>query len=171
MWMRWYPPNREAQRDPNYSSLAEVGRLVSALDRVQRIYGSRTRLPIYDTEFGYITDPPNVSTIHEMGSAPAKYPPPTTAAYYLNWAEYLSWKNPRIMSFDQYLLTDPPPYSPAYTAWSSGLLGWEQGIPKATYAAWRLPLSVPCYFDQARRQPRGMGVHRTPRPTASSTRA
>ena len=72
MWMRWYPPNRDEQRDPNYSSFADVGQLVRALDRVQRIYGSTTRLPVYDTEFGYITDPPNAATIHEIGLAPAK---------------------------------------------------------------------------------------------------
>lgn len=143
MWMRWYPPNRDEQRDPNYSSLADVGQLVTALDRVQRIYGSTTRLPVYDTEFGYITDPPNAATIHDIGLAPAKYPRPATAAYYLNWAEYLSWKNPRIMSFDEYLLSDPPPDSSTYTAWSSGLLGWKLRIPKSTYAAWRLPLYLP----------------------------
>jgi hypothetical protein len=143
MWMRWYPPNHEAQPDPDNASLAEIGNLVSALDRVQEVYGSRARLPVYDTEFGYITDPPNKSTIHLPGLAPAKYPSPATAAYYLNWAEYISWKNPRIVSFDQYLLRDPPSFSKPYVSWSSGLLDWERGEPKATYAAWVLPLYLP----------------------------
>ena len=33
---------------------------------------------------------------------------PTLASYYLNWSEYLHWRDPRIRSYDQYLLTDPP---------------------------------------------------------------
>ncbi len=143
MWMRWYPPNKEAQPDPDNASLAETGNLVRALDRLQAAYGSRARLPVYDTEFGYVTDPPNTSTIREAGLPPGKYPSPTTAAYYLNWAEYISWKNPRIMSFDEYLLRDPQPFSRPYVSWSSGLLGWQRGIPKATYSAWRLPLYLP----------------------------
>jgi hypothetical protein len=141
MWMRWYPPNREAQPDRDDASLAETGQLVHALDRLQRAYGSRTRLPVYDTEFGYITHPPNNTTIRRTGLP--LYPSPTTAAYYLNWAEYISWKNPRIKSFDQYLLRDPPPFSSRYVAWSSGLLDWKLAVPKATFAAWRLPLYLP----------------------------
>ena len=32
---------------------------------------------------------------------------PTAAALYMNWSEYISWRDPRIASYDQYLLTDP----------------------------------------------------------------
>ena len=142
-WMRWYAPQTEEHPDPDYSSLAEIGQLFRSLDRVARIYGSRRRMPGYNTEFGYITDPPNTSTIHERGAAPARYRSPRVAARYLNWAEYLSWKRSRIRSFAQYLLRDPPSFSPRYTAWSSGLLDWQSSTPKATYAAWRLPLYVP----------------------------
>jgi len=143
MWMRWYPPNKEEVPDPDYSSLADVGQLTRALDRLQRAYGSTTRFRVYDTEFGYITNPPNTSTIHLPGEPPANYPSPGTAAYYLNWAEYISWKNPRIMSFDQYLLRDPPSFSSSYVAWSSGFLGWRDAAPKATFSAWQLPLYLP----------------------------
>ena len=31
---------------------------------------------------------------------------PATAALYLNWAEYLSWHDPRIRSYDQFLMAD-----------------------------------------------------------------
>jgi len=30
------------------------------------------------------------------------------AAAYLNWSEYISWRDPRIRAYNQYLLTDPP---------------------------------------------------------------
>jgi hypothetical protein len=144
-YMRWYPPNTEEQPDPGYSSLAEIGNLERALDRLQRIYGSGTRYPIWDTEFGYITTPPKHDNQYEP-SQPHHQPWPTqaTAAYYINWAEYISWRNPRIASFSQYLLHDPLPAlrSNDWGAFASGLLSYNHA-PKATYAAWRLPLFLP----------------------------
>ncbi len=143
-YMRWYPPNHEQNPDPTnhlstsqYTSLGVIGNLTRTLDRLQGVYGSGKRFPIYDTEFGYITSPPKHDT---------KYPyvSPTTAAYYMNWAEYLSWKNPRIKSFHQYLLRDPLPANPS-TDWggfASGLISYK-GTPKVTYAAYRLPLYLP----------------------------
>ncbi len=136
-YMRWYPPNREAQADPDYSSLGEIGRLEQALDRLQHAYGSSTRFPIYDTEFGYITSPPKRRN---------RYPwlPVATAAHYLNWAEYIHWRDPRIQSFMQFLLYDPLPALPSndWGGFASGLLSYR-GVPKATYYAWRLPLYLP----------------------------
>jgi len=136
-YTRWYPPDVELQSDPDYSSLPEVWRLERALDRVQQVYGSHRKLPIYDTEYGYITSPPQ----HETSTN--HFVPPNTAAYYLNWAEYLHWKDPRIVSYDQYLLYDPrPPQAPYYGGFASGLLSFRGGI-KPTYYAYRLPLYLP----------------------------
>jgi hypothetical protein len=143
-YMRWYPPNKEQNPDPTnglstaqYTSLGVIGNLTRALDRLQSVYGSHTRFPVYDTEFGYITSPPQ----HRN-----KYPfvSPTTAAYYLNWAEYISWRNPRIQSFHQYLLRDPLPTNKAndWGGFASGLLFYS-GQPKDSYAAWRLPIYMP----------------------------
>jgi hypothetical protein len=135
--MRWYPPNREAHPDPDYSTLGEIGNLERAIDRLQRVYGSRVRLPVWDTEFGYLTDPPKHHDQYPWVSVP-------TAAYYLNWAEYLSWRNPRIRSFMQYLLHDPLPAvkSTDFGGFASGLLTYG-GAQKQTYSAWRLPLFLP----------------------------
>jgi hypothetical protein len=143
--MRWYPPNAEARPDPQYASLAQIGNLEATANRIQRVYGSTRRLPIWDTEFGYITTPPK----HDNQYEPAKphhqpWPTSSTAAYYLNWAEYISWRNPRIASFFQYLLQDPLPSlrSNDLGGFASGLLSYS-GSPKATYGAWRLPLYMP----------------------------
>ncbi len=136
-YMRWYPPNREAQPDPDYSTLGEIGNLQRAIDRLERVYGSFARLPLWDTEFGYITDPPKHHDQYPWVS-------PATAAYYMNWAEYLSWRNPRLQSFNQYLFRDPEPATAA-TDWggfASGLLTYG-GAQKPTYSAWRLPLYLP----------------------------
>ena len=73
-------------------------RLERTLDRLNRVYGSRTKFPIWSTEYGYWTRPPDkAATIS-----------PDTAATYMNEAEYLSWRQSRIHSYAQYLLVDPP---------------------------------------------------------------
>jgi hypothetical protein len=146
-YSRWYPPNSEPQNDPDYSSLADIGRLTRALDRLNRVYGSNTRFPIWNTEYGYITSPPKRSPDPMFGvhSFPRViYITQSTAAYYINWAEYISWHNPRIASTAQYLLTDPLPAlrSNDFGGFASGLFTFG-GRPKPTYDAYRLPLYLP----------------------------
>jgi hypothetical protein len=130
----WYPPTREGFsgcKTGLCSSFADLGNLTGALDKAQRAYGSHKKFAIYSTEYGYRTNPPN----------PKPYLSPATAAQYINWAEYLSYKNPRIASYDQYLLVDPTP--PGQTGdYASGLEMWN-GTPKADYAAFQLPLYLP----------------------------
>ncbi|MHB8658996.1 MAG: hypothetical protein ACYC91_13760 [Solirubrobacteraceae bacterium] len=137
-YSRWWPPNVERPNDPDYSSLADIGGLERSLDRLQRAYGSGRKLPIWNTEYGYLTDPPKRSTAAVPDVSPA------TAALYLNWAEYISYRDPRIRSFMQYLLKDPLPALSAndFGGFASGLLNYG-GAPKATYNAWRLPLYLP----------------------------
>ena len=136
-YMRWYPPNREQQPDPDYSTLAELGNLEHAIDRLQRVYGSRARLTVWNTEFGYLTDPPKNHDQYPWISQ-------STAALYLNWAEYISWRDPRVQSFNQYLLADPEPADRTVDSggFASGLLNYN-GTAKPSYAAWRLPLFLP----------------------------
>ena len=95
---------------------------------LQRAYGSNTRFPIWSTEFGYQTTPPDP----EAGTVT-----PTIAAYYLNWSEYLTWLDPRIRSYDQYLLGDPPG-----GGFATGLVT-AAGVPKPGYYAFRMPLYLP----------------------------
>jgi hypothetical protein len=145
--MRWYAPNHEPSPDPvthhstaDYATLGTIGRLERGLDRLLRVYGSHRRLPIYDTEFGYITNPPKRIWSKD------RYPwvSQATAASYLNWAEYIHWRDPRIASFMQYLLRDPLPSlrSNDYGGFASGLVNYS-GRPKPSYYAWRLPLFLP----------------------------
>jgi hypothetical protein len=146
-YMRWFPPNREEDQDQpkgfarlksNYATLATIGQLERGLDRMLRAYGSHRKLPIWMTEFGYITDPPSKPS---RRSSP-HYPSPTTAAYYDNWAEYIAWKNPRIVSFDQYILRDAAELHPQNQGFPSGLI-FASGKPKPGFDAFRLPLYLP----------------------------
>jgi hypothetical protein len=124
------PPTVADSRDPDFAEFNELPRLARTLDRALGVYHSRHRFAVYNNEYGYITNPPN----HRQ-----PFVSPATAARYLNWAEYLSWRNPRIASTMQYLLVDPPLSASGF---ASGL-EFAGGARKPTYDAYRLPLYLP----------------------------
>ncbi len=144
------PPSVASSTDPDYTEFSELPLLASMLDRIQRVYGSGKRFPIYNNEYGYITNPPN----HELTALnpTSKFVSPATAAEYINWAEYLSWRNPRIASTTQYLLYDPNPrLAPEYGGFASGLIFYG-GVRKPGYDAYRMPLFLPTTTARSRRQ-------------------
>ena len=122
------PPDKPTPGEPDYAELAEVPKLIRVLDTLQRVYGSQTRFPIYSTEFGYQTTPPD----REAGTVS-----PAQAAAWLNWSEYLTWRIPRLVSYDQYLLMDSPA-----ALFASGL-ETDTGIPKPGFYAYRMPIYIP----------------------------
>ncbi len=130
-----YPDNGSPVTDgrtTDYATFPELGNLENTLDRANKAYGSSKKYAIYNDEYGYITHPP----------ASAHYPSQAKAAQYINWAEYLSWKSPRIASYMQYLLKDPPATAGPYQGFASGL-ELPNGTHKATYDAYRLPVYMP----------------------------
>ncbi|MHB1833725.1 MAG: hypothetical protein ACYCXW_02040 [Solirubrobacteraceae bacterium] len=126
-------PNLRFPNEPDYTNLAAIPNLESTLDRLQQVYGSSKQFPIWSTEYGYLTNPPD-------GSADAV--PQQTAAYYLNWAEYLTWLDPRIRSYDQYELQDPPKTPQDPNPFASGLLT-AANAPKPAFYAFRMPIFLP----------------------------
>jgi hypothetical protein len=122
-------PNVVLQGGSGYAYLAVLPTLEHLLDTLTSTYGSSARFPLYSTEYGYFTNPP-----YQAGA------PPAQAAAYLNWAEYLSWRNLRLRSWDQYLLVDPPNGGPSHFV--SGL-EFADGSHKPSYDAWRLPIFLP----------------------------
>jgi hypothetical protein len=134
-------------RDPDFADLPQLGALEGTLDRLNRVYGSRSRFPIWNTEFGYRTHPPD----------PRVRTSQATAALYMNWAEYLSWRNPRLNSFMQFLYVDP------YTGVFASGLYEINGHPKATLTAFRMPLYMP---SAATRRGRAIEVWGGARPAA-----
>ncbi len=144
------PPTKVSSQDPDYTEFADLPRFATTLDRIQRIYGSGKHFPIYNNEYGYITNPPNSSLtpLNPHG----QFVSPSTAAFYINWAEYLSWRNPRIASTTQYLLYDPNPrLAPEFGGFASGLIFYN-GTRKPAYDAYRLPLFIPTTTARSRRQ-------------------
>jgi hypothetical protein len=128
-----YPSNGNPTQGggPDYALLPDLDHLASTAGAGARAWGAARSYKIYNDEFGYITNPPN-------GNPKARYVSPATAAYYINWAEYLSWRNPTVVSYDQYLLADPGGHYP----FSSGLVT-STYKKKATYNAYRMPLYMP----------------------------
>lgn len=96
-------------------------------------------VPIYISEWGYVTNPPN----------PEYHTSLTQQAVYLNEGEYIVWREPFVKALSQFLLTDvaPPPNSPRtpgvwLRTFTTGLI-FHDGRPKPALAAFRLPIWVP----------------------------
>jgi hypothetical protein len=169
-YSRWYAPNTEkyssCAKNVLCASLGDVGNLVSGIAKVQRAYGSNRRPPVYNTEYGYKTDPP---LPHYDQAAKGYNVPVNTAAEYLNWAEYLSYKNPQIASYDQYLLADPQSTKfNRHQPYASGLLTWN-GHEKVTYDAYRVPLFLPSTSFSAGQQLEVWGAVRPALTAANDT--
>jgi hypothetical protein len=119
--------------DADWVTLADLPKLEGSLDRVERVYGSHKRFPIYLTEFGLETNPP----------LPLFQLTPAQQAVYVNEAEYMAWRDPRVQTLSQYLLKDAPPGDGSpISAFASGL-EFVNGTPKPSFAAYRLPIWMP----------------------------
>jgi hypothetical protein len=134
----FWPPQHSAS-DPNFVPLANLGRLEHGLDRAFGAYGVHRRIPLYLTEYGYQTNPPD----------PYEIVTPAEQARYLNLADYMVWRNSRVRSVAQFLLRDSlpnvnyPRSDPHY--WDTFQTGLEyaNGKPKPAYASYRMPIWIP----------------------------
>jgi hypothetical protein len=106
--------------------MGDLERLSRLLDRLHRLGRITTKLPIFLTEYGYETNPPDI----ERGVTLKQQ------ARYHGLATYLAWKQQDISMFAQFLLRDipPPPGAEndpveASRDWHSGLY-FHDGRPK-----------------------------------------
>ncbi len=95
-------------------------------------------VPLYLTEFGYQTNPPDPSAIS-----------PTKQAAYINQAEYIAWRNPTVKALSQFLLYDDAPVAGvprssanAWDTFQTGLVNLN-GSHKLSYDAYEVPLFLP----------------------------
>jgi hypothetical protein len=133
------PPNQISD-NVDFAPLANLSRLEGGLDRIFRLYGVRRQIPIYLTEYGYQTSPPD----------PFQVVTPALQALYLNEADYMAWRDPRVRSVAQFLLYDALPdgrYPPSsfkyWDTFQTGLLYAPSGRAKPAFAAYRLPIFLP----------------------------
>ncbi len=134
------PPT--AQPQPSGAiGISNLGGFERTLKRIFSAYGQRRAggVPLYLTEFGYKTNPPN-PFVHTSWQQQAKW---------LNQAEYMTYKLPYVRALAQFLLYDDgpnkafPPGSRGYWGtYQSGLLTM-QGQVKPAYGAFRIPIWLP----------------------------
>jgi hypothetical protein len=140
-------PNRPFP-DPTWITLNNVSTLEHVLNGSLAAYGQLRggRFPLYMTEWGYKTNPPNpfVKTTQDQ------------QAMWLNQGDYMTWKDSFIRSNTQFLLVDDGPntLAPAGTrsywrTFQTGLIGLK-GVPKPAYAAYRIPIWLPAARHGAR---------------------
>jgi hypothetical protein len=123
----------------SFAPLSDLSRLEDTIDSIFRAYHVARRLPIYLTEYGYETKPNPLRGLR-----------PQVQSVYLNEAQYLAWRDPRVAAMSQFLLYDSPP-NPNYPAsdpvhhwdtFQTGLL-YANGRPKPSYYSYGLPIFLP----------------------------
>jgi hypothetical protein len=114
--------------NPNYVTMGNLRKLERTLDVIQRRYGSHKRFPLYLTEFGYQTRPPDPQGVSFRKQAE-----------FINHSEFMAARDPRVRTLSQFLLRDGG--APIGLTFQTGLRTRE-GQRKPAYDAYRLPLWV-----------------------------
>jgi len=133
-------------------NLVSLGRLTSALDRMQRtgaLRASTRRFGLYLDEYGYQTNPPDKSA----GVSP------TAQDAWLQRAAYASWRNPRVRVLANYLWRDEPFGARAWSGWQSGLRYTDER-PKPALAHFDTPFALDAARGRVWGQMRPGGAHR-----------
>ena len=132
------PPD---QPDPNLDDItfADRDRLEFLLDVGGAFGRIPAHLPVWFTEYGYQTLPPDPLRgigLEQQGE-------------WLSEAEYLSWQDPRIVAQTQFLMRDDvpraqyPASSPKHWGTYQSGIAFADGTRKPAYAAYRLPFYAP----------------------------
>jgi hypothetical protein len=130
-----YGPTGKVFGGRDIVNMVAVRRLTTALDKSARAGRISRGLGIYNTEFGYQTNPPDPF----IGTSPSRQ------AEILNTLEEFSYRYARLKSYSQYLLYDDPARTgPAALRWAGFQTGlrFNGGAVKPSYDAYRLPISV-----------------------------
>jgi hypothetical protein len=118
------------------AAIAQLSRLARTLDGLARRGKLPKRLPIWITEFGFQTNPPD----------PYQFPIARVPGY-MDESEWLAFRNSRVVSYSQYVLLDEAPRASRsrVVRWS----GFQQGLrfhdgreKPGVYLAFRFPVFV-----------------------------
>jgi hypothetical protein len=122
---------------PGDAAIGELGRVTKSLNALARRGKLPRSLPLWISEFGYQTRPPD-----PLFGVPLK-----RAAAFMDVSEWLAFRNRRVASYSQYTLWDDAPRSGAHlfqrwSTWQSGLRFGNGNAKPAVYDAFRLPFLV-----------------------------
>jgi hypothetical protein len=130
-----YGPTSRVPKKRDVLNMLAIGQLSTYLDKAAAAGRIPRKLPIYSTEFGLQSNPPDrlVSTS------------PVRQAALINEKEEYSYRFGRLKSYSQYLLMDDPPRKGSLSAKWAGFqtaLRFTNGKKKPAYAAFKFPLVV-----------------------------
>jgi hypothetical protein len=130
------PGGPHVAEGPDDAAIGQLSRLRATVDALARRGKLPRRLPIWITEFGYQTRPPD-----PLQGAPLK-----RAAAFMDESEWIAFRNPRVASYSQYTLFDDPPRPGSgplrWSSWQAGLY-FNNGRKKPqVYQAFSLPVFV-----------------------------
>jgi hypothetical protein len=130
-----YGPTTLVFKRKDIINLNAIKRLFAALDKAGRAGRITRGLPVYNTEFGFQSNPPDPFVSTSTGRQAAL----------LNEKEEFSYRLSRLKSYSQYLLYDDPSRSgPAALRWAGFQTGlrFADGGPKPAFEAYRLAIVV-----------------------------
>lgn len=129
-----YPPRggpRARPRNRFDAGIGQLSRLTRVLDALSRRGKLARRRPLWITEYGFQTNPPDIFQF-PIGRVPA----------YMDRSEWIAFRNRRVKSVDQFTLRDDPLSGRGFRRYA----GFQQGLrfasgraKKNIYAAWRMP--------------------------------
>lgn len=135
------PPDRPYTAYSGFITIDNLDLLERMLNSIFAGYG-RARaggVPVYVTEWGYDTDPPN----------PFNHTSPAEQAAWINQGEFMTWQMPWVREITQFLLVDDSPKAGSRRGsreyWSTFQTGleYQNGAHKPSYEAFMLPVWVP----------------------------
>jgi hypothetical protein len=130
------PAGPHTPEGPDDAAIGQLSRLRATIDALARRGKLPRRLPIWITEFGYQTKPPD-----PFQGAPLK-----RAAAFMDESEWIAFRNPRVASYSQYTLFDDPPRPGSgplkWSSWQAGLHFLNGKRKPQVYDAFRLPVFV-----------------------------
>jgi hypothetical protein len=120
-----------AEPSSDDATVHSYGRILRALDsaRARGQLRSKRKLPIWNTEFGFQTDPPD-----PFGAKIASVP-----KFWSISELWFSYSNPRVRSISQYTMNDQPGDT---SLWQSGLRFADGRLKTNIYNNYRLPILV-----------------------------
>jgi Cellulase (glycosyl hydrolase family 5) len=130
-----YGPVGSVSKRVDIINLSAIKRLAKDLDLAAKAGRIPRGLPIYDTEFGIQTNPPDIF----VSTSPSRQ------ARIINEKEMFAYNYPRLKSHSQYQLYDDPARSgPPAIRWSGFQTGlrFANGTEKPAWDAYRFPIVV-----------------------------
>src|SRR5215217_3065663 len=121
---------------PGDAAIGQLGRVTKTLNAIARRGKLPRRLPLWITEFGYQTRPPD----------PYQGAPLKRAAAFMDESEWIAFRNSRVATYSQYTLYDDPPRPGSgplkWSSWQAGLRFRDAKKKPYVYDAFRLPVFV-----------------------------